>query len=71
MVVPPMGTAFPGPCTSQMVNAICEVRSKEGYVMGRMIVWFHLGLISSIPSRMILITYKLEENLSMLSEMGA
>lgn len=30
MVVPPIGTAFPAPRTSHIVNANWEVRSKDG-----------------------------------------
>jgi hypothetical protein len=47
IVVPPMGTARPGPCTSHIVKAICEVRSSEGYVMGKRMLWDHL-LISAM-----------------------
>lgn len=33
-VVPPTGTALPGPYTSQMVRATCALRGKSGYFTG-------------------------------------
>lgn len=42
IVVPPTGIAFPDPCTSHIVNAICEDNSKDGYVMGKITTEFHL-----------------------------
>ncbi len=63
-VVPPMGTALPGPWTSHIVKTICDVRSREGYLMGSMMVWFHLlGVTFAITGSWRWgLTCKLEQN---------